>query len=653
MKTVPPAPTSFRRFLLSRLLWLILPIVLLGVGTTYTVTYRKARSALLETARQNLTESAIRYGRQVERNITSATSTVATTAQVLSTSNNMQATLTQLSQQQLPYVVHCLQTYQLQTQQVMASTCGADLLQPVSAGRWPRRQPANLTQESPPAIAVLPPSATPTPNPRVGGLQNVSTLNLRLMSPIYQDGELTQVLIAEVGLSELTSQRPSSLAGVPIIIDAEQRILSHPMSEQIGRYLHEQPNLKQLEALVKRALRGENRFIHLYSFTEDGEELLAGYTAIASPLPEQPDAQWVIVAFTPLAAAIAQVKIIQQVLLLLLLCMTLLLAGAAVFSVFYVAQTIARPVERLRDAVLDEASIQSSKIPYTSSILEFNQLTDAVNSMIRRLVSWTEELEGAWQEARTASHLKDEFLANISDQLRTPLNGLIGSLQILRHGLYESPAEQQEFLAIAEAKSLGLKDLIDDLLSLSLLERGEAAVELERVHLDPLLQNLLQTQKPIAQAKNLTLQSQLADAPEIWVHGDGDKLQRVLEIVFENAIKFTDAGQIELQLEIVDASHSQVVSPSGQIARILVQDTGVGIPLEYQQKLFRPFVKAHNTELYRGGKSTGLGLAIARNFMHLMGGDIALSSAGPGQGTQVWVDLPISQHIDLSDREIT
>ncbi|NEO84912.1 MAG: two-component sensor histidine kinase [Spirulina sp. SIO3F2] len=648
MTTVPSPSTSFRRFLLSRLLWLIVPILLLGVGTTYTVTYRKARSALLETARQNLTESAIRYGSQVERTITSATSTVATTAQILSTSTDMQATLTQLSQQQLPYMVHCLQTYSVQSQELVASTCGSRLLQRFPVEPWPSRQPSNSAAELAPVIEVLLAPATqdwPTPKQKVGGLQTVSTLNLRLASPIYQDGGLTQVLIAEVGLSELTSQRPSSLAGVPMIIDADQRILSHPVSERVGRYVQEQRHPKPLETLVKKAVQGENKFTHLYSLTEKGEEHLAGYTAIASPLPDQPDAKWVIIAFTPLEAAIAQVKTIQQVLLLVLVLMTLLLSGATVLAVFYVAQMIARPVELLRDAVLDETSIQSSKIPYTSSILEFNQLTDAVNSMIRRLVSWTEELEGAWQEARMANQHKDEFLANISDQLRTPLNGLIGSLQILQHELYESPEEQQEFLTIAEEKTLCLKDLIDDLLTLSLLERGDAEVAIERFNLHEVLQQALKTQELAAHNKNLVLEHQPLGDGAIWVHGDGHKLQRVLSIVLENAIKFTATGQIDLSIEILPTGQSRIVSPSGQVARIVIQDTGVGIPLERQKQLFRPFVKAHDTEPYRGGKSTGLGLAIARNFMQLMGGDIALSSAGLNQGTRVWMDLPIAKQV--------
>ncbi|MGB0560508.1 MAG: sensor histidine kinase [Spirulinaceae cyanobacterium] len=649
MPPVPPRSTSFRRFLISRLLWLILPILLLGVGITYTVTYRKARSALLETARQNLTESAIRYGNQLSGTLASLTSTMATRAQLLGTSTDIQATLAQFDQQTLPYRVHCLQTYQVQTAQLLASTCDAQLLTRLPEMDWPSRQPDNLAQKPRLWVEVL---LEPPPDGQanqaiapIGGLQTASTLTLRLASPIYQAGQLTQILVAEVGLTDLTSRQPSSLAGAPVIIDSHNRILSHPAPHQVGRSVHEQRDAKRLEALVDNARRGRKTFVHLFSFTDTGNELLAGYTAIASPLPHEPEQQWVIIAFTPLNAAIAEVQSIQRVLLALLVFMTFLLSSASIWVMLYIARAIARPIEHLRDAVLDETTIQVSKIPRTSAILEFNQLTDAINSMIRRLVSWTEELEGAWQEARLANQLKNEFLANISDEFRTPLNGLIGSLQILRQELYESPEEQAEFLAIAEAKTLRLKDLIDDMLTLSLLERGQAEVDLERVNLSEILQQVVLAQRPVAQAKALTLQSAPLPEETLWVHGDRQKLQRVLNIVLDNAIKFTPSGQIDLSWQILQGEERSLPSPSGQVIRIIIQDTGVGVSAEGLHKLFRPFVKAYETELYRGNKSTGLGLAIARNFMTLMGGDIALASPGLGQGTTVWIDLPIAQQV--------
>ncbi|MEM8637588.1 MAG: ATP-binding protein [Cyanobacteria bacterium P01_G01_bin.54] len=654
MPHVPSRSTSFRRFLISRLFLLIVPILLVGVGTTYTVTYRKARSALLETARQNLTESAIRYGNQLSGTLASLTSDMTTQAQLLGMSRDVEATLAQFNQQTLPYQVHCLQTYQAQTAQLLASTCGAAKRLPRwSAEDWPNHQPADLIQNPRLGVEVLPKTPdyvqSDASTVTIGSLQTVSTLTLRIASPIYQEGQLTQVLVAEVGLTDLTSRQPSSLVGVPVIIDGDDRILSHPVPEQVGRNVQEQRDPKRLEALVTNARQGEKTFIHLYAFTDTSNELLAGYTAIASPLANEPEQQWVIIAFTPLQAAIAEVYAIRRVLLAVLLVMTVLLSIASVVVMLYIARAIARPIERLRDAVLDEAAIQTSKIPRTSAILEFNQLTDAVNSMIRRLVSWTEELEGAWQETRLANQLKNEFFASISDEFRTPLNGLIGSLQILRQGLYDSPEEQAEFLAIAEQKTLRLKDLIDDMLTLSLLERGEAEVDLERVNLGELLQQIVITQRPAAQAKALNFQGPTLPEETLWVYGDCQKLQRVLDIVLDNAIKFTPSGQIELTWQILRRDESTLPSPSGQVARIVIRDTGVGVSAERLQKLFRPFVKAYDADLYRGGKSTGLGLAIARNFMTLMGGDIALASPGLNQGTTVWIDLPMAQQVGVSE----
>lgn len=650
----PPSTISFRRFLLSRLLLLMLPILFGTVALTYSVTYRKARSALLETARQNLTESAIRYGDQLGRVMTSLTHDISTHAQLLGQSSQPQVVLEQLNQQSLPYRFHCLRLYPiatpdlLATQDPIASTCETQQkLDDITTQRWPKEQP-NVAADELLEVDVLsnPPVQQKMVSDRaIGGLRATDTLNLRLTSPVYQEGQLTYLLIAEVGLSELTSRKRSSLVGSPIVIDDQQRVLFHPIPEQVGGLLQEQPETKALQPVFENAIRGRNASLHLFP---NGEEMVAGYTAIASPLPQQTDEQWVIIAFTRLDAALAEVKAIRRWLLALLLVLTLALVGTSMLIMLYLTRALAQPIERLRDAVLNEHQIQTRKIPQTSPILEFNQLTDAINNMIRRLVSWAEELEGVWQEARQANQLKNEFLAGISDQLRTPLNGSIGAIQILKDELYETPEEQAEFLAIAEATTLQLKNLIDDILTLSLLERGEAEVDLERFDLNVVLQQVLPTQTKTASEKKLAMKTQDFPDTSIWVYGDRQKFQRVLNSILNNAIKFTSAGVITLTLDILAAAESNIDSPSNQIMRFMVQDTGIGIAPERQPYLFEPFTQGTG-ELYTGVKNAGMGLAIAQNLMTMMGGDIALYSPGLDQGTCIWVDLPTAEKIPLSE----
>lgn len=624
----------------------MLPILVVTVAMTYSVTYRKARSALLETARQNLTESAIRYGDQLSRVMTSLTHDISTHAQLLSKSSQPQAVLEQLNQQNLPYRFHCLRLHPISSPIPIASTCGVEQSQvDIDTDRWPTEKPAVAAQ------ALLDIDVLPDPpihqkmmrDRAVGGLKTTDTLTLRLTSPIYQDGQLTQLLIAEVGLSELTSRSRSSLAGAPIVIDDQQRILFHPFPEQIGGLLQEQPEAKALQQVFGNAIRGRNASLHLFP---DGQEMVAGYTAIASPLPQQADEKWVIIAFTRLDAALAEVRAIRRWLLALLLVLTLALVGTSMLIIVYLTQALAQPIERLRDAVLNEQQIQTRKIPQTSPILEFKQLTDAVNSMIRRLVSWAEELEGVWQEARQANQLKNEFLAKIPDKLNTPLNGSIGSIQILKDELYETPEEQAEFLAIAEDKMLELKRLVDDVLTLSLIERGEAEVDLERFDLNAVIQQILPPQIKEAQKKKLVVECQDLPKNSVWVYGDRQKVQRVLNIILDNAIQFTSAGAITLTLHILSITESTIHSPSHQIARFQVQDTGVGIAPEQQAYLFEPFTNGPTDNPYVSG-SVGMGLPIAHNLMAIMGGDIAVQSPGLDQGTAAWIDLPTAEKTSL------
>ncbi|TVQ57513.1 MAG: sensor histidine kinase, partial [Spirulina sp. DLM2.Bin59] len=361
-----------------------------------------------------------------------------------------------------------------------------------------------------------------------------------------------------------------------------------------------------------------------------------------------PDQRWVILAIAPLDQTLTPLGHIRQTLLTFLLALTFALIAATMVAILLIAREMARPVEQLRDDVLREEKLYvTERITQNFKIAEFNQLAGAINSMIRRLISWAEELEGAWKEAQLANQLKSEFLSTVSHNLRTPLNGIIGSLQILMDGYCDTREEELEFLDKAKQSTLYLKRIIDDILDLSQLEKGKLDVEMDRVPLTAVLEEAIALQDAALKAKNLTISFHAWPEPVV-VHADRDKLRQVFLSILDNAIKFTPQGEIKIttnlthhQPDLPLANGSVITqdlhSPSGQLAIITIQDPGVGVAPEQQAKLFRPFVLVH------AASGAGLGLAIARNLMDLMGGAIELASPGVNQGTTVTLYLATAQ----------
>jgi len=631
-----PAPYSFRRLLLSRLLLLTIPALILGVGLTYFMTYRKARSALLETVRQNLTQSASRYGETIDSDIRRVQQDVAIATLIPNAPPNTPATILTQVQQRLAFAPDCLQIQSIDGDDLLASTCGAEALGQTLFPRWAKEDP-----HYPPEIFTAQVFTSPSTadNP----------LSLQLLGPIYDaTGRLRYRVAVQMTLNYIPIAPLDSLAGYPVILNQEGKILMHPLRDRRDRAITEEPDAERLTSLLQNALKGQNTYIHLFSFGGDGMELIAGYTAIAAPLSADPDERWVILAIAPLAQTLTPLGHIRQTLLTFLLTLTLVLITTTMTAIVLIAREMARPVEKLRDDVLREEKLYvTERIAQNFQIAEFNQLAGAINSMIRRLISWAEELEGAWKEAQLANQLKSEFLSTVSHNLRTPLNGIIGSLQILIDGYCDTREEELEFLDKAKQSTLYLKRIIDDILDLSQLEKGKLDVEMDRVPLMEVLEEAIAFQAPALESKNLTLRLQPWPEPVV-VHADRDKLRQVFLSILDNAIKFTPKGEILVtttltfhQPDLPLANGSLVTqdlrSPSGQLVIITIQDPGVGVAPEQQAKLFRPFVLVH------AASGAGLGLAIARNLMDLMGGAIELASEGVNQGTTVTLYLASAQ----------
>jgi len=612
--------SSFRRILLSRLLLVSVPVLLMGVY----VTYRKARSAFLETARQNLTESAIRKADNIDQSIQFLQANLITAGESLVLKQGTLAEKETFLQQftaQLPNQINCVELIDIKTKKPLLNrACEPEIIKVLPLERWTEKRTSSAGNIENVLVRSLPRQLlTKSPN-------NNRQLELVFAVPIYDNqGQLQSSLILQTSLLYREKVLPGSLSGYPVVISENGIILAHPYFDRIGSHISQEADAERLNSIINNAIRGKQNFLHLFSFEKDGKELVAGYSSLPSPVTGESSQKWIVLAISPLSQALAPLQQIWEAIFYLISGLLL----AYLVAIVLIARDLARPLEKLRDYALNIHKIPSQNItPQNFNIREINQLASALEEMLERLRLWGEEIVKSWQEAENANQLKNQFLANTSHELRTPLNGIIGSIRCVMDGFCNSEQEEKEYLQQADNAAVHLLEIIDDILSIAKIEAGKLSVNPEPVDLHQIINEVINLQTASLQLKCLKLN--LLFCPEIpIVYADTTKLKQVILNVISNSIKFTDIGTISL---ITRLENTQAI--------ITIIDTGIGIDPQQQSKLFRPFVMIDGSTT-RKFSGTGLGLAISKNFMKMMGGDITISSQGQGLGTTVEIILPL------------
>ncbi len=235
----------------------------------------------------------------------------------------------------------------------------------------------------------------------------------------------------------------------------------------------------------------------------------------------------------------------------------------------------------------------------------------------------------ARDEAERQSHLKDEFLATLSHELRTPMNVVLGWLDILSSG--KPIRDLDSTLALIQRNARLQKKLIDDLLDMNRLMLGNVHLEIATIDVGATLHATAKALQPAVEAKNIELKVRL-ESPPIEVLADGRLIQQVLWNLLQNAIKFTpDGGRVDASVERLD----------GEV-RIAVQDNGRGISASFLPHVFERF-RQEDSSTTRESFGLGLGLSIAKRLIEAHGGSIAAHSDGLGRGASFSVRLPIAR----------
>ena len=322
------------------------------------------------------------------------------------------------------------------------------------------------------------------------------------------------------------------------------------------------------------------------------------------------------------------------------------LAGRTPGSVLQGPETDQHTVQHIRESIQRGTGFTETLLNYSPTgrpywvSIEAQPIMDEAGTItqfmaIERDITEQLEREQQLEESRTraeeANQVKSRFLAMMSHEVRTPLNGVLGSLGLLQETVLDS--EQRKYVTTGRSSAEWLLAIINNILDFSKMEAGRIEPEAGLFNVRDLLDSVIEIMEPRVHGKPVRILSNTSDGLPEMVKGDAGKIRQVLLNLASNAVKFTKRGQVTLS-----ASPCQQ-DKDGLWLRFSVTDTGAGISAQDQQRLFEEFWSGQQPATMTG---TGLGLTISRQLVEVLGGEIDIESQ-PGSGSCFWFDIPLGE----------
>ncbi len=321
-----------------------------------------------------------------------------------------------------------------------------------------------------------------------------------------------------------------------------------------------------------------------------------------------------------------QVESMARQLTISTLAMSIVVVGIAIWMASFLTRRITAMVNGIRRFGDDDLDY---RLPVQGDD-EMATLAGSFNLLAERVRESIVTLRDAKQKAEEASRMKSEFLANMSHELRTPLNGIIGFSELIRDDADND--ETRENADIIEKSSRHLLELVNSILDVAKIEAGAMTLNVEPVDLNALISEVTAVHQPMASGKGIGFFAELSDDLPAVLAVDPLRLRQILHNLLSNAVKFTETGEVRMK-----------VSRDGADILFQVQDSGSGIPEDMQAAIFEKFRQLESF-LTRSHSGSGLGLALARHLVELMGGSIGVTSR-PGEGSTFHFRLPLERSL--------